>query len=713
MTTPQQFLTGSAAQERRTFRRALMIGAGMAPLFAGCETPGPLPFPEALKIEKRESANQPGLMLEPDTAGRRDKLTQEPLISTPLGRTIAEPLSSSAPPKLTGEKLSVNFEGIRLPAFVNTVFGEMLNVTFEIDSAIQKREQLVTLRTAESLDPNQFLRLTQQVLSNYGIAVVYQNDVFRIVDSATLQQDIPRIIRSRSLPSISDDMRPIFYYVPLTAISAGLMQQWLSQSLKDRLQYQTLPLANGLLLLGKRDDVQAAQETIAVLDQPALAGARSRRISPAFWSADKFATQLQEVLTAEGYQVTVGGNANSSIKIVPIRALNILIIFCPDEAVIDHVVTWAEELDKPGQTIDTKGIFYHPVFNTKASDIAAIIGQFLGAPASAGGALASSQMTTPQTLGAGGAVADQRSTTTPTASAGIVVDEGRNALIFQGTAEEYAQLRVLVEQMDRAPLEVLIEATVAEVTLKQGESLGLVLNFDDGAAAAASRSTIKSDSGLLINLIRDRGQFNANIKALADKSRVNILSTPRVVASSGKAASINIGTQVPIITTQQTSPLGQVGGTSALLQDIQYRNTGVNLIINPTINSNRRVELQIQQEVSEAQVNNVSSVQSPLILTRSINTSLSLDDAETVLLGGLISENISNSENGIPYLKDIPMLGNLFKSTSTGRNRTELIVLLTPYIIESAETSRAIRDAFRDKLTAFKPEQDSTMPAPQ
>ena len=292
----------------------------------------------------------------------------------------------------------------------------------------------------------------------------------------------------------------------------------------------------------------------------------------------------------------------------------------------------------------------------------------------------------------------------------VIVDKGRNAMIFQGTAEEYAQFRTLAEQMDRAPLEVLIEATIAEVTLKQGESLDSVLNFDNRAAASLSRSTIKSESGLSLSLIRDLGQFNLKTSFLADTSRVNILSSPRVVASSGKSASIQIGTQVPIITTQQTSPMGTVGGTSALLQDIQYRNTGVILNIEPTINSNRRVEIAIQQEVSEAQVNNVSNVQSPLILTRSINTSLSINDGETVLLGGLISENVSKSENGIPYLMDIPIIGNAFKTSSKGRNRTELIVLLTPYIIENAETSRALRDAFRDQLTGL-PGENKEMPA--
>ena len=666
---------------------------------------------EPLKVEKPAADTRSAEIIAADTGINREKISTSDGPIAPLGRTLAEPFTTDEAPALKGERVSVNYEGIRLPAFINSVFGEIIKVSFEIDNAVQQREQLVTLQTAESLSPGDFLKLVRQVLSNYGVSVVYQNNIFRIVDSAGLRKDIPRIVRSRTMPNVPDDQRPVFFYISLSAIPAGLMQSWLTQSLPDRLTFQSLPFANGLLILGKPEDIEAARETIAVLDQPAMAGFKSMRIAPAFWSADKLTTQLLEVLTAEGYSVGVGGSTNNSIKLIPVRALNTIIVFCTDDVVMRHVMEWATELDQPGQKLESKGIYYHPVYNTKAKDLAEIIGQLLGA---AGGGSTQTKMASALQNGGvtatgGGANADQNSNVV---NQQVIVDEGRNALIFQGTAEEYAQFRSLVDQMDRAPLEVLIEATVAEITLKEGETLGAVLAFNDAAAPKAASSLLRSSDGLAVSLIRDAGQLSIDLKALRNKSRVNILSTPRVVASSGKTATIQIGTQVPIITTQQTSPNGTVGGTSALLQDIQYRNTGVILSIEPIINSNRRVELSIEQEVSEAQVNDVSEVQSPLILTRRISTSLSLDDGETVLLGGLISENFSKSENGIPLLMDIPVLGNLFKTNSVGRNRTELIVLLTTYIIDRPETARALRDAFRERLTGLPIQIESTKPSP-
>ena len=173
---------------------------------------------------------------------------------------------------------------------------------------------------------------------------------------------------------------------------------------------------------------------------------------------------------------------------------------------------------------------------------------------------------------------------------------------------------------------------------------------------------------------------------------------------------MTVGTQVPIITTQQTAPDGTIGGTSNILQQVQYRDTGITLSISPIVNSSQRVELTIAQEVSDAQNNDKSDIQSPIILTRSFDTTLSIDDGETVLLAGLISENYSKGNSGVPYLKDIPLLGNLFKSESQAVSKTELIVLLTPYIIDDQNTSRYVRDAFRSQLSNITSSFDKIEP---
>jgi len=661
---------------KRGIERSVAI-ATLCLFLTGCGTVPRTPITTPLNIEKTSSESTTFVTDTSSSAGRRE-IQAEDGLRTPSGRSIAEPISSTQAPPLEGENISINFEGVQLPAFVNTVFGELLEVTFEIDSAVLGREQLVTLRTADSMPRDDFYLLVTQVLQNYGISVAYENNVYRVVENAQAQREIPRIIRSRAFSNVPGDMRPVFYYAHVDNIRVKTMQVWLDLTLRQRVQVVSVPYTNALLLLGNAEDVAAAIEVIETLDQPNLAGSKSLKISPTFWSADKLTRQLLEVLRAEGYWVEVGSGSDAPIQLIPVQALNTIIVFASSEQNLRHVFNWAAELDQPGQTVNTTGVYYYQVQNTNAEDVAAIMTALLVEEAAD--------------------TSDNETQANANDAISIIVDTARNGIIFRGTAEEYAQFRSIVEQMDRAPYEVLIEATVAEVTLDEGESLGIALNFDDAATASANSFAIQSDEGLVVNLVRDRGDFTASLAAAADQNKVSILSSPRLVAASGKSASMQVGTQVPIITTQQTAPDGSVGGTSNILQQVQYRDTGVVLSITPVVNSSRRVELNISQEVSDAQANDTSDIQSPLILTRGITTTLSIDDGETVMLAGLISENFSLGDSGVPYLKDVPILGNLFKTQSRSRTKTELIVLLTPYIIDSRDTSRAVRDAFRSQL---------------
>lgn len=668
---------------------ACTVALASASLLASCALESHERIPEPLRIIKPK-ADESGAITKEDNSANKRALSSSPGVTPPMGRGRAEPLIASAPPKLTGEPVSVKFEGIRLAAFINTVFSDIFKVPYEIDNSLMQRDLMVTLSTGETpLPRDNFYRLVTEVLGNYGVSVVYANNVYRLVEATTQKRPIPRIIRTRGVSTVPGDMRPVFYFQPLNSIQTATMNIWLELTMKDRIQTVPLPFANGLLLLGSADDVSAATEIIQTLDQPYLAGTTSLKISPAFWSASKLASQLIEILTAEGYSIGTGGGISSAIKLIPVEAQNIIIAFGTGQEGLQHVLQWAQELDQPSQTANATGAYYHQIYNAKAKDLVETIR----------GLVETTTTTSTGGAAAGQAVPQPASMTSSTRQK-IMVDEARNGIIFTGSAEEYAQFRSLVQQMDRAPLQVMIEATIAEVNLKQGESLGVTFDWAARGTNALNQTTVNSDgTGIFFSLVRDRGSIMAQVNALSDVNRLQILSSPRLVTSSGKQASINVGTQVPIITTQEASPNGgTVGGNTSILQSIQYRNTGIILNINPTINSNRRVELTVSQEVSDAQQNNISGVQSPLIITRSLQTTLSLDDGQTALLGGMISENYSRGNSGIPYLKDIPILGNLFKNQSQSLQRTELIVLLTPYIIDGAETAGQVRDAFRLRL---------------
>ncbi|EQD34107.1 General (type II) secretion pathway (GSP) D protein, partial [mine drainage metagenome] len=388
-------------------------------------------------------------------------------------------------------------------------------------------------------------------------------------------------------------------------------------------------------------------------------------MTPAFMSARDLAAHLTEILNAEGYAASNVIAPNTSVLVIPINAVNAVIVFAPSESIINHVVDWAHAIDKPAATSGTNDFFYYQVENTLAADIAGVLqGQTSShGPAAAPMAPAPGARATPQAGTSGGLGGIGQ----------IVVDASRNGLIFRGSADEWARLLPLIKEMDKPARQVMVEVTIAEVTLDKNDQFGVNWLAKDthgnahgiwtvGTLGAPTTGASTSGGGGLTYLLDVAGQNRAQLQALAASSRVSILSTPRILVTSGSDASIDVGTQVPIITSQTTANQ-TTSGTSNLLQSVEYRNTGVLLTVKPTVLSNNRVDLDISQEDSQAQpITSGSGVASPSIFQRKIKTTLTLRDGGSVVLGGLVSNQTTTGNSGVPFLKDIPVLGNLFKS---------------------------------------------------
>jgi general secretion pathway protein D len=184
---------------------------------------------------------------------------------------------------------------------------------------------------------------------------------------------------------------------------------------------------------------------------------------------------------------------------------------------------------------------------------------------------------------------------------------------------------------------------------------------------------------------------------LATSSNANVLSSPRILARNGETAMIQVGSEIPTITQQQTT--AATAGSTGVLQSVQYRNTGVILRVKPTIYAGDRIDLDVTQEVSDS--TRVGVAGSPIIDTRKVETKLSLKDGAAVLLGGLISQNNSRAESGVPLLKDIPGVGQLFRTNTDNNRKTELLVLITPYILADDHDAQEITGAFRNQLGAW------------
>ena len=176
----------------------------------------------------------------------------------------------------------------------------------------------------------------------------------------------------------------------------------------------------------------------------------------------------------------------------------------------------------------------------------------------------------------------------------------------------------------------------------------------------------------------------------------------------GKSASINVGTQVPVVTSESTSADLATGNQPSILRNIQYRSTGVNLSITPTVTSEGKLRIKINQSLSEVQ-GYAPGLNSPVILNRSISTEVTLKSGETVLLGGLISESEGGGTNKVPFLGDIPVFGNIFKIKSHEKKKTELIVEVTPYILNDSDELEELTKEFVNSTSIFEKYNDKNL----
>ena len=656
----------------------------------------PLPLPLRSPAKDDATTRAPAK----DEAALRTTVTP---MAPPPEPTVVENAVPATGPALSNRpqdaQINLTFEQLPLPQFVQVVYGSVLKRAVNIDPQVASRTDLVTVRTGKPQTPAQVEQIARALLKSYGVAVIDQGSFVRIVPDANALGYSPLIKRGRALPNTPDSLRPVFQLVELQAVSVPQVSNWLRLMFGTRIQVTDDFSRNAIMIAGQGDDVTAVMEAIRVLDQPLMKGRNALKITPVFWSADELARRIGELLTAQGYTVTnpILQGVTGPVQLVPIQAINTLFVFSTDPKLAEYVAQWAKELDRPSSRGVSSGYFTYVVKHTDADALAKTIQNLIdSAPA-------------PQTAANAGAAAGQPGAQQAAAAprrSRVVVNAATNTLIFQGNSEEYSQWIGLLQELDKPAKSALIEVTVAEVLLDESEALGVqwydlfrhgtALATLGGGGALGSLPNLNA-SGLTISRLDSLGRIKAAINLLATSGRARVLSTPRVMARNGETATIQVGREIPIVTSQLSN--ANTGGVGGVLQTIQYRSTGVILTVRPVIHSSGRVDIDLTQEVSTPGTAAVGAT-SPPIDTRKVTTKLTLRDGSSVLLAGLMQQNLQRSNSGVPWLKDIPGVGVLFRNTTDTVNKTELIVLITPYVIEDDNDAEVISNAVRNQFEA-------------
>ena len=289
----------------------------------------------------------------------------------------------------------------------------------------------------------------------------------------------------------------------------------------------------------------------------------------------------------------------------------------------------------------------------------------------------------------------------------IVPNQMDNSLLIQATAQEYEGISKLLRELDVPPRQVLIEAKIYEVTLTgalaSGVSAFLQKRGQSGGATLPSRNLLSNFTAAGVNLtagalVSQSRELLAFVTAAENESKTKVISAPSIIATDSIAASINVGTEVPTLTAQAVTGV-QSGGSSLFANQISNRNSGVTLGITARVNPSGIVTLVINQEVSSPVAAAAGGIQSPSFAKRSVQTQVTVQDGDTIAIGGIINESNTFSTSGVPGLHRLPIIGAAFGARSYSKERTELIVFMTARVIydtnEISEASEELKSRLK------------------
>ncbi len=584
----------------------------------------------------------------------------------------------------TSQPYAFVFKDADISQVADELLGNTLGVSYRVEPGVSGK---MNFRIEQKLTKAQLLAAFEAALANYDVAMVQDGDtlVLKPRDKAQIGGQVS---------TASSPASTVGYQIRAIAINYGSAEE-IAKALTtvthaDMVLFSSDKL--GLILIGGRsEELDNAASTIALFDQSTLGQSRIRFFPLQNASAATVAIDLENVLKASG---------TSSVTIAPMPRLNGIFAFSKSPEALDEVTQWMARLDVPSNDPTVKVWVYHPK-GASAENLVRTLNAVLGladttgsaepaaSPSSAGsvadtGNLAPASAPAPAPPAAGGSDTVTR----------IVADKDTNSIIVN--APEATRIRVMnvLDEIDREPAQIFIEASILEVNLTNDFTFGV----DWKKVGDNNKLSVSSYSGSATNFPAAAPGFSVNyvgtditaaIRALSSESHVSIVSAPKITTVENSTARLQIGDEVPIVTQSAQST---VTTDAALVNTIEYRDTGVMLEVTPHIASDDRISLDVTQEVSSVAKTQTSGIDSPTIKQRHMESKLIIPEGTVVALGGLISTSQDDSNGGVPVIKDIPVLGNLFKGRTKSSDRTELVVLLQATILRDPAAYTAVLD---------------------
>ena len=578
----------------------------------------------------------------------------------------------------------LTFNNMPVSAFINEIFSNQLNLDYVLGPSIGDIEDLVTMRLNNNVSHVDLYSLASRTLRAYGVTTFVRDEVvFFRYSGETAGGEIPLIVSGRTLPNVPASNRPIFFIYPLQAVRTPVVRSTIKQMFNAKeLIIEEDMMRNALVFRGPQALVNQAVAATKLLDLPLMKGMLSRVFRPNLSNVTNLANNLERVLDAQGYSVTQNPGV-AAIRLLALESVNQMVIFTRSNEVLDHVLAWAKTLEEEKYGQVEYGLFNYQVKSTSALHIVETI-RNLG--------IASFTSPTNQPSGQTSNTESSTSTTTNTNNR-FAVDEQLNTILFSGNGNDWLQLLPTIQSLDKPAPSVMVEVILAEVQLKDTEQRGIEwlanstsnefgINFGtlDGLGIGGSGFRLTLDNA---------GQTRALLNFFYNNEKAIIRSRPRLMVKSGGQASIDVGNEIPVITTKTQSI---ENANAPLIQNISYRKTGVLLDIKPVVHAAGFVEIDVTQELSEATATSSSNIDSPTILNRKLSTTVTLQDGGSVLIGGLISSSKSEGSQGVPIFGQLPLIKQFFSGGKNDQLRTELMIMIIPYILSTPSEAEELSD---------------------
>jgi general secretion pathway protein D len=579
---------------------------------------------------------------------------------------------------------------------------ELYKVNYIVDPSMRTK---LTFHLAGEYNRTEFIDLLNNILQLSGLAIVKgPGDMFKIVQRPSsagtgnapmaiekqtgAAGDITRLVKLRyvAAPTAANNIRPF--------LSKGAMV------VPDTVN-------NALVISDTADNVDKAISILSIMDGEYFADI-SWQIFPAKEvDAADMAADLTKVMKAGGLFNRPGVD-QGSFEIFPIKTMNAILVVSRWPSILALVEEWVSAMDRADDS--GTNVYVYFVENGNALELSDILNELFGGRSKS---KSKSKTTTKKTT-----IVEPERKVEPKAEApsgeivgevDIIPDETNNAIVIKATGRDYKIVKDVLRQLDVVPRQVLVTAVLAEVRLTGNLEYG-VQWFLRGHAGEFSipaildtqdRSTsidqgLGAATGFRLAVFDGADLLRALITANEADTSLNIIASPNILVVDNKEASIEVGDEIPTVTGQITDSTGQ-GTTST----VQYRSTGVIMRVTPHINSSGLVKMDVAQEFSIPGDEPVGTTGNVSISSRKAETSLVVESGQTIFIGGLIRSSTQSSSGGFPVLRSIPVLGYLFGSNRESTDKTELILLITPYVIQNRETAEEISREFKSKVKSL------------